>query len=77
MFNEPTATLTTTNVDYLSKNVKETRVGQRVGDTSISQETIMVGFDLDSYLPDRDGEIFIDNWENTWLGINRYEQITE
>jgi hypothetical protein len=52
-------------------------VGQRVGDTSTSQETVMVGFDLDSYLPDRDGESYINDWESTWLGINRYEQITE
>jgi hypothetical protein len=37
----------------------------------------MVGFDLDSYLPDRDGESYINDWESTWLGINRYEQITE
>jgi hypothetical protein len=40
-FNEPTAAIpTTTDVDWSLTNVKETRTGQRVGDSSNLQGTI-------------------------------------
>jgi hypothetical protein len=52
-FNAFKATLPTTDVDWSSTNDEETQVG----------------FNLNSYLPDREGETFIEDWEKTWLRV--------
>jgi hypothetical protein len=56
------------------------RMGQQqqsIGDISTLLDTNQVGFNLNSYLPDRDGEVYIEDWRSTWLGINSCGQTTE
>lgn len=62
-------TLSTTDIDWSSANGVETRMGQRVGDTLNSQDIIQAGFNLNSYIPDREGESYIEDWEKTWLSV--------
>jgi hypothetical protein len=64
-FSEPTAPLHTTDVDWLSTNEQDLRLGQSGEDTYTLQDTIRLGFNLNSYLPDRDKD-YNEDWERTW-----------
>jgi hypothetical protein len=47
------------------------RMGQQqqtIEDISTLLDTAQVGFNLNSYLPDRDSQSYITAWESTWLG---------